>query len=103
MTTDERLDRIDRSLKALADYVLDLRQETASRLQNIDNRLDILSSTLANVDSRLPALTKAVLDFGTLSASLMREQSKQKDAGTALASRVEKLEELVSRLVDPAA
>jgi DNA repair ATPase RecN len=103
MTIDERLDRIDRSLKTLTEYVLDLRQETANRLQTIDNRLDIVSSTLANVDSRLPALTKAVLDFGSISAGLMREQSKQKDAGTALAARVEKLEDLVSRLVEPAA
>jgi SMC interacting uncharacterized protein involved in chromosome segregation len=66
MTTDERFDRIDRSIEALTNYVLDLRQEAASRFQTIENRLDILSSTVANIDSRLPALTKAILDFGSL-------------------------------------
>ena len=65
MTHDERFDRLDGSIQTLTQYVLDLRQETASRLQTIDNRLDILSSTIANVDSRLPALTKAILDFGS--------------------------------------
>ena len=102
MTVDERFDRIDHSVETVTQYVLDLRQEAASRLQNIDNRLDILSSTVANLDSRLPALTKAILDFGSLSSQLVRQQSGQRDTVTALVSRVEKLEEIVSRLVDAA-
>jgi hypothetical protein len=60
MTTDERFDRLDRSVETLTRYVLDLRQETAARLQTIENRLDMLASTVANIDSRLPALTKAL-------------------------------------------
>ena len=103
MNTDERLDRIDRSIETLAQYVLDLRQEAASRFQNIDNRLDILSSTVASLDSRLPALTKAILDFGSLSAQLVREQSGQRETATTLLTRVATLEEMVSRLVQPAA
>ena len=102
MNTDERFDRIDHSIETPTKYVLDLRQEAAGRLQNVDNRLDILSSTVANLDSRLPALTKAILDFGSLSSQLAPQQSGQRDSVTALASRVEKLEEIVSRLVDAA-
>jgi hypothetical protein len=103
MTADERFDRIDRSIETLTQYVLDLRQETATRLQTIDNRLDILSSTVANLDSRLPALTKAILDFGSLSAQLVREQSGQKNSASELLARVVKLEETVSKLIEHAA
>jgi len=81
MTTDERFDRIDRSLEtltqridALTQYVLDFRQETASRFQTIESRLDFLASSVANIESRFPPLTKAILDFGSLSTQLVREQ-----------------------------
>jgi SMC interacting uncharacterized protein involved in chromosome segregation len=103
MTTDERFDRIDGSIEILTKYVLDLRQETAARFQTIENRLDILSSTVANVDSRLPALTKAILDFGSLATQLVREQSGQKNSASDLVARVVKLEETVSRLAGHAA
>ena len=99
----QRADRVARSIETLTQYVLDFRQETASRFQTIENRLDILSSTVANLESRFPALSKAILDFGTLSSHLMREQSRQKDTTISLAARVEKLEETVSRPVQPAA
>jgi prefoldin subunit 5 len=117
MTTDERFDRIDRSIEeltrsvgaltksgeTLTNYVLDLRQETAARLPTIENRLDMLASTVANIDSRLPALTKAILDFGSLSTQLVREQSGQKNSTSELLARVVKLEEAVSRLGENAA
>jgi hypothetical protein len=103
MTTDERFDRIDGSIQTLTRYVLELREETANRLETIDNRLDILSSTVANLDSRLPPLTKAILDFGSLAAQLVREQSRQKSGAADLVARVAKLEEIVSKLVEPAA
>jgi chromosome segregation ATPase len=110
MTTDERFDRVDSAIERLSDqhrtltqYVLDLRQETAARLQTIDNRLDILSSTLASLDSRHPALTKALLDFGSLATQLQREQSRLKDTVTDVSTRVAKLEEIVPKLIDPAA
>lgn len=67
MTSDERFDRIDGSIENLVKDILDSRLEVATRLQTIENRLDILSSTVANIDSRLPPLTKAILDFGSLS------------------------------------
>lgn len=102
MTTDERFDRTDRSIDTLTKYVLDLRQETATRFQTIENR-DILSSTVANIDSRLPALTKAILDFGSLSAQFVREQSGQKGSASDLLARVVKLEATVSRLGENAA
>jgi vacuolar-type H+-ATPase subunit I/STV1 len=85
MTTDERFDRIERSIETLTQYVLDFRQETASRFQTIETRLDVLSATVASIDSRFPSLTKAIFDFGALSSQLVREQSRQKE-------RVEKLE-----------
>jgi prefoldin subunit 5 len=117
MTADERFDRLDRAIEeltqstqaltqssqSLTQYLLDFRQETGSHLQTIDNRLDILSSTVANLDSRIPAPTKAILDFGTLAAQLVREQSRQKDTATDLVTRVAKLEDIVSKLIEPAA
>ena len=59
--------------------------------------------TVASIDSRLPALTKAILDFGTISSQLEREHWRQKDAATSLVARVEKREGIVSRIVEPAA
>jgi len=50
MTADERFDRVDGSLERPTQYILDMRQETAARLQAIDNRLDILSSTVSSLD-----------------------------------------------------
>jgi len=67
MTSDERFDRIDGSIENLVKDILDVRLEVATRFQTIENRLDILSSTVANIDSRLPPLTKAILYFGSLS------------------------------------
>jgi prefoldin subunit 5 len=103
MTTEERLDRLERSFEVLTQSILDLRQEIATRLQAIDNRLDVLASTLASLDARQPALTKAILDFGALAAQLLREQAGQKDTVGGLSTRVAKLEEIVPKLIDPAA
>jgi len=102
-SVNERFDRVDKSIERLTQYVIDLRDETTSRLQVIENRLDFLSLTVASIDSRLPALTKATLETGSLTSQLVREQARQKDSATDLASRVAKLEEKVSRFVDPAA
>jgi|HubBroStandDraft_6_1064221.scaffolds.fasta_scaffold2142100_1 hypothetical protein len=65
-SVNERFDRIDKSIDRLTQYVIDLREETTSRLQVIDSRLDFLSSTVASIDVRLPALTKATLEAGSL-------------------------------------
>jgi ABC-type transporter Mla subunit MlaD len=103
MTADERFDRVDGAIERLTQHILNFRQETAPRLQTIDNRLDMLSSTLASLDARQPALTKAILDFGSLATQLQREQSKLKDTVTDVSTRVAKLEEIVPKLIDPAA
>jgi ABC-type transporter Mla subunit MlaD len=103
MTPDERFDRLEGAIERLTRYVLDFRQETAARLPTIENRLDVLSSTLASLDARQPALTKAILDFGSLATQLQREQSRLNDTVTDVSTRVAKLEEIVSTLIDPAA
>jgi len=106
MTVDERFDRLDQAIAAnnraiatltqnldrLTEYVLEFRRETATRFQLIENRLDILTSTVANIENRLPGLTKAILDFGTISNHIVREQSSQKDTIADLADRVTRLE-----------
>jgi phage shock protein A len=90
---------LTKSHESLTRYVLDFRQETAERLHVIDNRLDTLSATVQNLDSRLPALTKAILDFGTLTSRLSREQSAQKESTVGILVRVDTLEATASRLV----
>jgi len=100
---DESIGRLSQSVDRLTQYVIDLREEPSSRLQVIDSRLDFLSSTVASIDVRLPALTKATLEAGSLASQLVREQSRQRDSATDLASRVANLEEKVSKFVDPAA
>jgi hypothetical protein len=70
----ERLDasvaRIDATLARLSEYILEFRQETAQRLEVIENRLDVLTATVANMDSRFPPITRAILDFGKLATQL---------------------------------
>jgi hypothetical protein len=75
-SVNERFDRVDASIERLAHsldhltrYVIDLREETISRLQVIENRLDFFSLTITSIDSRLPALTKAMLETGSLATS----------------------------------
>ena len=112
MTPDERFDRIDANLAELkesigeitaslgrlteshanlARYVLDFREETAHRLEVIDNRLDVLGSYVSNIDARYPAFTKAILDFGKVASQLTIEQAANKNAIAELAQKVSKL------------
>jgi archaellum component FlaC len=107
---DERFERIDnsiqemkRSISDLTGYVLDFRQETATHFQSMENRLDVLASTVASLDTRQPAVAKALMEFGAVHTQLVREQSVLRDSDRSLASRVEKLEEIVSKLMKPAA
>ena len=104
MTNDDRFDRIDASIEQMGErlsrYILDLRQETRAGMQSLSNRIDVLSAAMSSIDSRIPALTKAVIDAGAMSTQLLLEQSRQKmDFG----SRLEKLEETVAKLLNPAA
>ncbi len=59
MSTDERFDRVDASIERLTQYILDFRREAATRLQAMDNRFDVLASTLASLDARQPALKRS--------------------------------------------
>jgi hypothetical protein len=99
-TIDERLDRIDVSIERLAGYILDLREETRTGMQALNSRLDVHSVVLTGIDSRLPALTKSVIETRALSSQLLLEQSRQK---ADFASRLEKLEQTVAKLLEPAA
>jgi len=65
---DERFDRIDASIErlsqrtnerfdSLAQYILNLREETRTRLEAIEGRLGVISSTMTSIDLRIPALT----------------------------------------------
>jgi hypothetical protein len=110
MTVDERFDRLDdaigdlkRSISDLTGYVLDFRQETATRFQGVENRLEVFATTFASHGSRFPAMTKSPMDFGADHSALMCEQWKLKDTNTGLVARVERLEEIVSKLIKPAA
>jgi len=76
MTTDERFDRIDKSIQDLTRYVREFRTETINQLFTIETRLDVLSATVTSVDSRIPGLTKAILDFGAIASQIQREQSR---------------------------
>lgn len=96
VTTDERLDQIlnrldamDKRFDRVDDYLLRFRNEVTARLDVIENRLDTISPLLMGIEQRLQPLTKAVLDFGTVATKLTRDQAR--------------LEERVSKLVDPAA
>jgi hypothetical protein len=90
-------------MERLTQYLLDFRQETAQHFEVIDNRLEILTATVANIDSRFPPLTKAILDFGKVSTQLTNDQARNKHAIAELGARVERHEEKVSKLIDPAA
>jgi hypothetical protein len=110
---DERFERVDASIERLSEhtnarfdglthYVSDLRDETITRLDMMDSRLGLISSTLASIDpnSRLPALTKGVIDASAASSKLAIELSKQK---AGFGDRLAKLEETVAKLLEPAA
>lgn len=104
MTQDERFDRIETAIEQMGErltkYILDLREETMTGLRALNNRMDVLSSTMNSIDSRIPALTKGVIDAGAVSTQLLLDQAAQKaDFGARLA----KLEETVAKLMKPAA
>jgi methyl-accepting chemotaxis protein len=128
MTHEERFDRIDAnmerlndsvaevrdslrqsvaevrdSIRKLTEYVLDFRQETAQHFEVVDNRLEMLIATVASVELRIQPVTKAILDFGKVSTQVTNDQFRNKHATTELAGRMDRLEEKVSKLIDPAA
>ena len=98
---DARFDAMDVRFDRLTQYVIEFRDESITRLDLMDGRVGLISSTLASIDpnSRLPALTKGVMDAGAISTKLALEISKQK---TEFNARLAKLEETVAKLL-PAA
>jgi len=117
MTHEERFDRIDANIERLSErldasiasierltqFVLDFRQETAQHFEVIDNRLDVLTATVSNIEARFPTLIKGVLDFGKLATQITNDQFRNRHATAELAARLDRLEEKVSKLIDPAA
>ena len=102
MTQDERLDRIDANIERLTKFVLDFRDETARRLDLIDNRLNVLATNVNNIELRFPTITAAILDFGKVSTELTNDLFKNRHATAELAARMDRLEEKTSKLL-PAA
>jgi hypothetical protein len=70
-----RLDRLEENMARLTQYVLDFREETASRLEIIENRLDVMAANLNNIETRFPMVTKAILDFGKYATQLTNDQA----------------------------
>jgi archaellum component FlaC len=95
--------RLDANINHLTQYVLDFREETASRLEIIENRLDVMAANLNNIEARFPAVTKAILDFGKHTTQLTNEQARNKNINAVLAARMDSLEEKLSKLIHPAA
>jgi uncharacterized protein YoxC len=58
MTTDERLDRIEKSIENLTRNVQEFRTETVSHLEIVDTRLDRVEKSIENI-------TRYVQDFRT--------------------------------------
>jgi archaellum component FlaC len=100
---DANIERLSDTLKALSEFVLDFRQETAQHFEVIDNRLDILTATVVNIEARFPTLIKGVLDFGKLATQITNEQFRNRHTSAELTLRVDRLEEKVSKLINPAA
>jgi len=102
-TLEQKVEDQKASLNNLSQYILDFRKEIAARLEVMGDRLDLFHSSAANFDSRASTVNKALLDFGATHTQLAREQWQLKDANFDLAARVAKLEEIVAKLVKPAA
>jgi chromosome segregation ATPase len=106
-TIDDRLiatnDRLDASTARLTNFMLEMRTEIIRRLDSIDQRLEFLGSSVLNMESRFPPVTKAIVDFGVLAGQLSRDQMQARERDADLASRVARLEDQMSKLINRAA
>jgi hypothetical protein len=89
MTHEERFDRIgaslarvdvsvagiDASTERLSQILMEFREDTARRFRVIDNRLSILTATVANVEIRFAELEKAILEFGKIAEQITSGQA----------------------------
>jgi archaellum component FlaC len=100
---DDRLiatnDKLDTSSARLTDYMLEMRTEVIRRFDALDQRLDFMSTTLLNVQP----LTKGMLDLGSLMGQLTRAQQHSTDRHFDLETRILRLEDQMSKLINRAA
>jgi TolA-binding protein len=100
---DASIERLSESLERLKSYTMELRQETMLRFDVLEHRMDILAATSASIEARMAPLTKSVLDSGSQASQFLREQARTKEMAAGLAERLARVEEKLSKLVDPAA
>jgi hypothetical protein len=96
---DTRLDAVDARFDRLDDYILQFRNEVAHRFNALDLRMEFLVNSVPNAQP----LTKAMLDLGSLMGQLTRSQQHSTDRHFDLETRVLKIEETLSKLVNRAA
>jgi chromosome segregation ATPase len=102
----ERVDRLEASVQSLTRYFMEFRSEALSRFQLIEARLDVPMSIAQKAEAQLSqvsTLTKVVNEIGAVSTQLSAAQWKHTDNTLDLEKRVAKLEEIVSKLLKPAA
>jgi chromosome segregation ATPase len=109
---DQRFDRVDQSIENLSvrvgkveesiaklkEFTLEFRQETVSHITAIEARIEIPLATAASLELRLQPLSKAIMDFSSVTTQIMNGQWKQTDHTFNLEMRVSKLEEIVAKL-----
>jgi hypothetical protein len=97
---DEPFDRIEVSIERLAErrsgYILDLREETRTGIQALNSRIDVLSAVLTGYPSphQIGDRNRG-LPLSTPNGAIEAEGRP--------ASRLEKLEQTVAKLLEPAA
>lgn len=69
MTTDERLDRIEKAIENLTRNVQEFRTETVNHLEIVDTRLDRVDTRLDRVEKSIENVTRYVQDFRTETVS----------------------------------
>ncbi len=93
-----RVGKVEESIEKLKAFTLDFRQETVSHITAIEARIEIPLATAASLELRLQPLSKAIMDFSTLTTQVMNGQWKQTDHTFNLEMRVSKLEDIVAKL-----
>jgi len=97
--TDEDKVWIDKRFENLTTYMLGMRTEIIRRFDTVDQRLDFMANAMLNVQP----LTKGMLDLGSLMSQLTRAQQHSTDRHFDLETRVLRLEEMLSKIVNRAA
>jgi len=98
-----RFDQTERRFDSLDMYVADFRTEAIGRLGATETQMRLLAGSQQSFDARIPAITKAAHENASAISYLIGKQMERTASNFDLAERVAKLEEKVSKLVDPAA